>query len=110
VKITVQAAPQVLDAGVSAAQLGSLGGCNADPLSLPVALNLSATDIASNSAIPLPDGVLMQTHLVHLPVLAQPTDPSETFTWLVEVQQDGQFLGYMRYPSTFDPATNSADV
>ena len=54
-----------------------------------------------------PDGALAQTYQISLPVIAEPTSADETFTWLVGVQEDGHFLGYMRYPSTFDPQTNS---
>jgi hypothetical protein len=100
------AAPLVDDLG-TAPQVGALGGGNAVRLAPPVDLNLIALDVASNSEIALPDGALEQTYLVSLPVLAQPTDPNDTFTWLVEVQEDGEFLGYMRYPSTFDPTTNT---
>jgi hypothetical protein len=34
-------------------------------------------------------------------------NPGEIATWLVEVRQDEQFLGYMRLPADFDPATNT---
>jgi hypothetical protein len=86
---------------------GAWGVANADPLSPPVDLQLHAKDIVTNADVPLPDGALAQSYLVSLPVLAEPADPDQTFTWLVAVQEDGQFLGYMRYPSTFDPQTNS---
>lgn len=68
-------------------------------LAPPVDLQLLAKDIASNSQVPLPDGTLAQTFEVRLPVIAEPTGADETFTWLVGVQEDGHFLGYMRYPS-----------
>jgi hypothetical protein len=100
------AAPLVDNLG-TAPQVGALGGGNAVRIAPPVDLNLVARELASNNEVALPDGALEQTYLVSLPVLAQPADPNNTFTWLVEVQEDGQFLGYMRYPSTFDAATNT---
>jgi hypothetical protein len=106
-RIEITAADQALPSDVSQAQLGSLGGGNAVRLAPPVDLQLLAKDIASNSQVPLPDGTLAQTFQVSLPVIAEPTSTDETFTWLVGVHEDGQFLGYMRYPSTFDPQTNS---
>jgi hypothetical protein len=70
-------------------------------------LQLHARDIATSAEGQLPDGTLAETYQVSLPVIAEPTNANETFTWLVGVQEDGHFLGYMRYPSTFDPHTNS---
>jgi hypothetical protein len=106
-RIEVQAAPQTLPSDVSQAQLGSLGGGNAVALAAPVDLRLLAKDIASSAEVPLSDGAQALTYQVSLPILAQPTNAGEVFTWLIEVQEDGNFLGYMRYPSTFDARTNT---
>ena len=87
--------------------MGSLGGGNAVRLAPPVDLQLVARDIASSAQVPLLDGALAQTDVVSLPVIAEPTNAKETFPWLVAVEEDGEFLGYMRHPSTFDPKTNT---
>ena len=84
---------------------GALGGGNAARIAPPVDLNLVAHSTTSGEQVLLPDGVRALTFHVSLPVLAYPTDPDETFTWLAAVQQDGQPAGYMRYPSTYDPDT-----
>jgi hypothetical protein len=84
---------------------GALGGGNAARIAPPVDLNLVAHSTTSGEQVLLPDGVRALTFRVSLPVLAYPTDPDETFTWLAAVQQDGQPAGYMRYPSTYDPDT-----
>jgi hypothetical protein len=55
----------------------------------------------------LPDGALSEMYLVSMPVVSQPTRSDETFTWLLEVREDGQFLGYMRHPNTYDAQTNA---
>ena len=84
---------------------GALGGGNAARIAPPVDLNLVAHSTTSGEQVLLPDGVRALTFHVSLPVLAYPTDPDETFTWLAAVQQDGQPAGYMRYPSTYNPDT-----
>jgi hypothetical protein len=84
---------------------GALGGGNAARVAPPVDLSLIARQMSTGDQIPLPDGVQQATFQVSLPVLVTPSDPDETFTWLVAVQQDGQPAGYMRYPSTLDPDT-----
>jgi hypothetical protein len=91
----------------NAPQDGSLGSGDAVRLAPPVSLHLAAVDSATSNEVALPDGALQQTYLVSLPVLAQAASSDGTFTWLLAVQQDGQFFGYMRYPSTPDPTTNS---
>ena len=106
IEVQGSAAPLVDTLG-TAPQVGALGGGNAVRLAPPVDLNLIARDLFSNNEVVLPDGALEQTYLVSLPVIAEPANPNDTFTWLVEVKEDGQFLGYMRYPSTFDPTTNT---
>jgi hypothetical protein len=92
---------------VSSAQLGSLGGGNAVRLAPPVALRLLAIDISSGMEVALPDGVLEHAYLVSLPILAEPNGPDESFAWLLEVREDGHFLGYMRHPYVFDPQANA---
>jgi hypothetical protein len=106
-RIEITAANQVLPLDVNPAQLGSLGGGNAVRLAPPVDLRLLARDLASGSEVAVPNGALVQTYLVSLPVLAVPSGADEIFAWLVAVEEDGQFLGYMRYPSTFNPRTNT---
>jgi hypothetical protein len=106
-RIEITAGDQALPADVNPAQLGSLGGGNAVRLAPPVDLQLVARDVATSAEVTLPNGALALTYVVSLPVLAQPTSPDETFTWLVAVEEAGHFLGYMRYPSTFDAHTNT---
>jgi hypothetical protein len=88
------------------AAAGSLGGGNVVPLGAPSDIKLQITgdgDIAG-----FLKSIGDQTLELRLPVLAQPTDPSAQFAWLMEIaDENGLFLGYIRVPATFDPATNS---
>lgn len=90
-------------AELSPQQSGQLGG-NVQPLSSPIDVQLRAVDTQSGATQPLPTTVAEETFEVRLPALTQPAGAEAA--WLMEVRQDGQFLGYMRFDSQFDPATN----
>jgi hypothetical protein len=81
---------------------GALGGGAAVRIAPPVDLGLVAHDALSGQQVPLPEQVREETFLVSLPVLVAPSNPDDTFTWLIGVHEDGAFLGYMRYPSRYD--------
>lgn len=89
------------------AEQGSLGGGNVRPIAQPVDIQLQALEVLSNQRLPLPDSVSGQVFRVVLPVPSAPIKPGEFVTWLVEVREEGHFLGYMRMPAAFDPATNT---
>jgi hypothetical protein len=102
---------------------GSLGGGIARRLGPPIDLRVVAQDIASGGEVPLPDSILPKMVMVALPVLSEGGAPSGAtdgsgppasdglphgeFTWLLEVQGDDAFLGYLRLDGTFDAATNT---
>ena len=106
IRIEVAASTDIQRHVTSDADEGGLGGGNAARIAPPVDLSLLAHDIQSGAGVPLPDGTESQTFLVSLPVLAQPSSPDETFTWLASVREDGEFVGYMRFPSIYDPETD----
>jgi hypothetical protein len=105
IRIDVAASTDIQRHVTSDADEGGLGGGNAARVAPPVDLSLVAHDIESGAGVPLPDGTQTQTFLVSLPVLAEPSSPNETFTWLASVQEDGEFVGYMRFASIYDPET-----
>jgi hypothetical protein len=107
IRIDVVAMIDIERHSTSDADQGGLGGGNAARIAPPVDLSLVAHDIATGADVALPDVALIQTFLVSLPVLAQPSGPDEAFTWLASVREDGEFAGYMRFPSTYDPETDT---
>jgi hypothetical protein len=89
--------PDVVPPNQAAA--GSLGGGNVVAFSPPIDIRLSCT---------VPGSLANQSIELRLPVLEHPTDPRNQFAWLVEVKDpDGQFFGYVRPASQFEPETNS---
>ena len=86
---------------------GSLGGGAAQRIGSPIAIKLNVQEIATGNEVPMPDAIRLKQVFVSLPVLQTSATSAGTFTWLMEVQEDGQFLGYVRLDSVFDPATNS---
>ncbi|HEV7664102.1 MAG TPA: Ig-like domain-containing protein, partial [Chloroflexota bacterium] len=104
IEVQTDTAALVTGSTIDARQV-SLGGGNAEPLSAPIEVRLIARDLASGTEVALPDATPAQTLSISLPVLVETLAAGDTFTWLVEVREDGQFLGYMRYPSTLDALT-----
>jgi hypothetical protein len=80
------------------AAAGLLGGGNVHPVAGPIGIDVQPQDPGH----PL-TGVSVD---LHLPVIAS-CQPSGSFAWLVGVEEDGQFLGYTRWPASFDAATNT---
>src|SRR5262249_42717882 len=84
--------------GLTPQELGQLGGGNPQPLGNPVLLQLLAeADQTSATSVPLPPALLQSTFSVVLPALSAPAGGDAV--WLVEVRQNGQFFGYMRFDS-----------
>ena len=104
---------------------GSLGGGAARRLGSPIDLRLIAQNIASGNEVAMPDAIRDLTVFVILPVLAEQSgqsgqsgqgpgagstgsaDPGRRFAWLMEVQEDGQFLGYLPIDGTYDAPSNT---
>lgn len=112
---------------------GSLGGGIADRLAPPIDVQIYAQIVSSRTDIPIPDPVRPLEVYVALPVLdveallpqagslndapgsaaalargelAGQDAPKNEFTWLMEVMEDGRFLGYYRLDGVYDPETN----
>ena len=91
----------------SVAAGGSLGGGVARPVAPPMDLKLTLEDLRTSQQQRVPDAMRALSVTVSLPVLASvASDPQQgNFAWLIEVQEDGQFLGYFLLSGGFDPAT-----
>ena len=105
--ISLRIVPDAQPTLTSEAQQGKLGGGDVRPIAPPVDIQLQAVDVPSSQQVALPNTVADQVFHVVLPVPSATTNPGEITTWLVEVQEDGEFLGYMRLPAKFDAATNT---
>jgi hypothetical protein len=79
----------------SEAAAGSVGGGNVQPVGGPIEVALSAEGGPGGRGVEL-----------RLPVLAG-CPPGTAFAWLVEVDEGGRFLGYLRLPADYDPTTGS---
>ena len=85
---------------------GGLGTSAAQPLAPPFDLRLVAQDVASGQRVALPDSVAASSVEVRLPLPAITLAAGDEATWLMEIDgPDGQFLGYVRPPASFDAAT-----
>ena len=88
----------------NAAAAGSLGGGDVQPVAGPIELTVRAENGATGQS---ESGALAGRSVdVRLPVLVS-CPPGAQFAWLVELSRSGEFLGYLRLPATYDPATNS---
>jgi hypothetical protein len=83
------------------AAAGRLGGGDVNPVDGPIEVRLRAED-ADGGAGALAGWAVE----LRLPVLVA-CPPGTQFAWLVEVDEGGQFIGYMRMPSVYEPATDS---
>jgi hypothetical protein len=92
--------------GSGASQQSPLDGGVARPLAPPFDIRLVAVDRASGQPVELPTNLAESTIEVRLPVPSVEVGPGEEVAWLMEVDgPDGLFLGYLRPPAQFDPAT-----
>jgi hypothetical protein len=90
---------------LTAEQYGaSLGGGHIQSMAWPIELRVIVRDV-SGGIFPFPPSVADQPIQVTLTVQANPS--GGTFVWLRELQLYGQFAGYERDLSSFDPSTNT---
>jgi len=103
-----QAAP----AGLNAVQQGSLGGGVVQPIAGPLDIQATVTDPATRAASSLPEAAKSSTVRVTLPIppAAQARlqqDPTAQFAWLRELRVNGEFQGYLRIDTRYDPGTGT---
>jgi hypothetical protein len=87
------------------AAAGSLGGGGVRPIGRPIEVSLQVEDAASGQAADASALGELAVEL-RLPVLAD-CQKDASFAWLLSVDEDEQFLGYLRVPGAFEPATSS---
>lgn len=108
VEVVIDLAPRV----PNQAAAGSLGGGVVVPASGP--LDIKATIRSpGGAAVAVSPGTSADVTIdVRLPVTtdASRVNPNGVFTWLQAVYDDTGFLGYLRPPADFDPASNSVAV
>jgi hypothetical protein len=73
----------------------------------PIRLQVKVEDTASGADITLDDSVADQLVPLRLPVIRPAIQVDGEFTWLAEVRQNGQFVGYRRLDTTYDGSTNT---
>jgi hypothetical protein len=86
------------------AAAGRLGGGNVQPLGAPIEIRLEVE--STSGAADEPGAPARRVADLRLPVLTG-CQPDTQFSWLIEIDQAGQFLGYLRLPAVHDPGTNS---
>jgi hypothetical protein len=88
-------------------ELGDISFGRVHPLRAPIRLHVRTEDAATGTDVALAGDAAGEIVSVRLPVLGAALSPDGEFTWLAEVRQDGQFLGYKRLDTSYDPDTNS---
>jgi CSLREA domain-containing protein len=90
-----------------AASYGTNSGTSAaEAVAAPFDLRLVALDTASREVRDLPEGVANSNVELRLPLPSAVLAPADEVAWLMEVLgPDGEFQGYARPPTVFDPLT-----
>jgi hypothetical protein len=94
------------------AAAGSLGGGVVVPASGPIDIKVTPKTAAGASVTVSPGSAADLDVVLRLPVTADAlrVNPNGVFAWLQAVYDDTGFLGYLRPPADFDPATNSVTI